>query len=154
MAAPAVPQNSLSLLVNEPTHITFGPYSIDVTPLTVGELPAVLRHAGPILNMLATVRSQEDAVALVLDHGEAIIEIVALAARLPGDQVRALTPDLMGELFFGLIEVNGDFFVRRMKPLSERALAVMARLQGEAASSANTGAPASTDSTGQPSSPA
>lgn len=147
MPAPNVPQNTLSILVNEPTHITFGPYSIEATPITVGELPAVLRHAGPIIEAVQSISTIEDAIALFAAHGDALIEITALAARLPIEQVRALTPDLAAELFIGLLELNSDFFARRMGPGLLRAGEILGRV-GEPA------APQATSSTGPTSSPA
>lgn len=142
----AAPQNTLAILANEPTRIAFGDYSIDATPLTVGELPAILRHAGPILGVLQTVQTAQDAVVLFLDHGDALIEITALAARLPSDQVRALTVDVAAELFFALLEVNADFFVGRMGRAAQTARRAIERIEA--------GTKVAARSTGPTSSPA
>jgi len=133
----AVPRNTLAILANEPTHVTFGDYALDATPLTIGELPAILRHAEPLFNVLDRVKTIEDAVALFLDHGDALIEITAIAARLPAEQVRALTPDAAAELFLALLEVNADFFVRRMGRAHERARQVAEIITGALQGAAN-----------------
>lgn len=126
-------QNSLDILVNTPTPLQFGTYSIEATPLTTGELPAVLAKIGHLLPLLQAVHSAADVAALLADHGDALIEAAAIAARLPLDQVQALAPDECVELMFGLIEVNVDFFVQRMTRLTGRAVEARARMEALAA---------------------
>ncbi|WP_290889375.1 hypothetical protein [Arenimonas sp.] len=124
-------QNSLDTLVNEPVQIEVGGVALHVTPLTVGQLPTVLRLAQPFLLLLDTVRSAEDALALIADHGDAIVAIAAIAADVPQDQVARLTPDLLAELFIKLLELNADFFGPRLPALQARVAAGMARLQAK-----------------------
>lgn len=122
-------RNSLSILVNPPTPISFGRYQLEVTPLTAAELPKVLHHVGVLLPLLDSVQSIEDCVALLADHGDALLAVCAIGARLPREQVDALMPDEVAELLLALIEVNMDFFGPRLARLRAQADGLAERMR-------------------------
>lgn len=120
--------NSLSILANAPVDVEFGDYRLPLTPLTTLEAQQVIALVGAQLPLVALVKTPEDAFALLADHGDRLVRAVAVAARLPLDQVQALTPDVFVELLLGVVEVNADFFIARTSRLAQRVERVRARL--------------------------
>lgn len=119
-------QNSLTILANPSTQIEFGPYTIEVTPIEVGELPVLLEAVTPAWSGLERLSALEtldelQAVGMVMGtNGAAILQAISIMARLPLEQVNQLTPDLAAELLVKLLKVNADFFAPRMRAMMER----------------------------------
>jgi hypothetical protein len=100
---------------------------VTVSPITVGQYPALFAHLGPLL---ATVsRTPEglferlqagDATGgdlawlaeLVQEHGAHLIAALAVAVNRPRDWVAGLLVDRVLELVVIVLQVNGDFFSR------------------------------------------
>lgn len=136
------PRNSLSILANTPTAVTFGRYQLELTPITTGELNQLLPLVGHLLPLLDAVNTAEDVLALLADHGDRVLQAVAIAARLPREQVDALMPDEVAELLLGLMEVNVDFFVHRTTSLTARVQAGRERLAAALTAAGKTPLPA------------
>lgn len=100
----------------QPHPVTIDGETLTLTPITVGQLPTVMRALrGVNLERLADTDLQ-GLIDLIADHGDAIVTAVAAASRQTPERVAAL--DLMD--FIGLltavIEVNADFFALRVAP--------------------------------------
>ena len=134
-------QSALDALVALPVTISVGNVPLDVTPLTMSQLPRILRLAQPFLVLLETVRSAEDVLALMADHGEAITEITAIAADVPLETLKRVSVDHVAELFMGVLEVNADFFAARLPALMARLQAGMAKVGGAVPSGPNGSTP-------------
>ncbi len=102
--------------------VTVGGETLALTPITIGELPAMVRIVRPIAGLL---RGEIDWLALFSDQGEAVLAALALAARQPRAFVDALPADEAMTLAASVLEVNGDFFVRRFLPAFERLIAAL-----------------------------
>lgn len=116
-----------------PVSITVGGETIDITPLKVGELPAFARAVRPITERLATA---PDWLALLSDHGEHVIEALAIASRRDVAWVAGLNIDDAIRLAEVVFEVNADFFVKKIVPEIERASLKINKVLGQIPSSA------------------
>ena len=96
---------------------------LDLTPLRVGELPAFVRAIRPFAERLTTA---VDWFGVCADHGEALLEALALASRRPRLWVEGLSLDEAIRLAEALLEVNADFFLRRVSPEIDRVASRLA----------------------------
>jgi hypothetical protein len=100
---------------------------IEVKPLTIGQLPKLVRTARPVVNAVLALQSlPEDSdgdgfvdllVGLVADHGEAIYQAAAICIGKTPEWVAGGDLDEFVVLAKALVEVNRDFFVQRLGPL-------------------------------------
>jgi hypothetical protein len=103
-----------------PLSIEIAGERIDLTPLKVGEVPAFARAMQPIA---ASVSASPDWLALLAEHGEAVITAIAIATRRPVDWVAGLDLDGAVRLAEAVFGVNADFFIRRLLPSVTQAAA-------------------------------
>ena len=102
-----------------PVVLVIGGERLELTPLKVGELPAFARAVQPVA---ASLSASPDWLALLAEHGEAVIEAVAIASRRPAEWVAGLGLDEAVRLAEAVFEVNADFFIQRVLPgLTEAA---------------------------------
>ena len=100
---------------------------IELTPLKVGEVPAFARAVQPIA---ASLSASPDWLAILAEHGEAVIDVVAIASRRPPEWVTNLALDDAVRLAEAVFEVNADFFIQRVLPsLTEAATRVSQTLR-------------------------
>jgi hypothetical protein len=132
-----MPDQSLETLAAAGLTVEVGGARLEITPIRVRELPAFARAIGPIL---ADLEGGVDLAALLAAHPEAIIAATAIGARLPLEQVNDLALDELLALAFAVLEVNADFFARRIAPAltagSERLATRLAGLSSTPASGA------------------
>lgn len=103
-----------------PLSIEIAGERIDLTPLKVGEVPAFARAMQPIA---ASVSASPDWLALLAEHGEAVIAAIAIATRRPVEWVAGLDLDEAVRLAEAVFGVNADFFIRRLLPSVTQAAA-------------------------------
>ena len=113
-------KDTFAALPPMPASVEIAGEHIELTPLKVGEVPAFARAVQPIAVSLS---ASPDWLAMLAEHGEAVIAAVAIATRRPVDWVADL--DLvdavhLAEAVFG---VNADFFLRRLLPSVTQAAA-------------------------------
>ena len=96
-----------------PLSIEIAGERIDLTPLKVGEVPAFARAVQPIA---AGLSASPDWLALLAEHGEAVIATIAIATRRPVVWVAGLDLDEAVRLAEAVFGVNADFFIRRLLP--------------------------------------
>lgn len=130
----------LDALANTPLTVTVGGRPVDITPIRVVELPAMLRACEPIFTQL----SAGDVAAALLQNPDAAIVAIAVGARLTRAEIDALALDELIDLGGAVLQVNADFFARRLAPAfvsaSEkvtRALAGSMPLSGWSAQDSN-----------------
>ena len=120
-----------------PVVLVIGGERLELTPLKVGELPAFARAVQPVA---ASLSASPDWLALLAEHGEAVIEAVAIASRRPAEWVAGLGLDEAVRLAEAVFEVNADFFIQRVLPgLTEAAARIStlgARIPGATHSNA------------------
>ena len=121
-----------------PVTLVVGGERLELTPLKVGDVPAFARAVQPVA---ASLSASPDWLALLAEHGEAVIDAVAIASRRPPEWVTNLALDDAVRLAEAVFEVNADFFIQRVLPsLTEAATRVSqtlgARIPGATPSSA------------------
>ena len=105
-----------------PVTLVIGGERLELTPIKVGEVPAFAKAVQPVALSLS---ASPDWLALLAEHGEAVIEAVAIASRRPAEWVRDLELDEAVRLAEAVFEVNADFFIQRVLPsLTEAATRV------------------------------
>lgn len=124
------------LEVLEPTGVAveFRGESVEITPLTVGHLPRLVRMARPVIDALmaldpealdkvAAVGADSDAdqlgvvFDLVGEHGDAVIDAAAFCSGRNRDWVAGGDLAEFIALVRAVIGVNRDFFTRKLGPL-------------------------------------
>lgn len=103
-----------------PVALVIADEALELTPLKVGELPAFTRAIRPFAERLGT---EPDWLSLLAEHGEAVLAALAIASRRPRAWIDGLDLDEAIRLAEALLEVNADFFVRRVSPQIARAAA-------------------------------
>lgn len=103
---------------------------LSIRPLTVGQLPRLVRTARPAINAVLALQDLPDdpavdgfvdlLVSLVADHGESVYQAVAICIDRPVEWVAGGELDEFVALSKLLVEVNRDFFVQRLGPLLGR----------------------------------
>ena len=105
-----------------PVTLVIGGERLELTPLKVGDVPAFARAVQPVA---ASLSASPDWLALLAEHGEAVIDAVAIASRRPPEWVTNLALDDAVHLAEAVFEVNADFFIHRVLPsLTEAATRV------------------------------
>lgn len=126
--------SDLDVLVPQAQVLELAGQRLTISPLVVGELPAMLKAVRPFAEQLA---GEPDWLALLCDHGDALLTALALASRQPRDRVDALALDDAITLAAAVFEVNADFFVRRVAPkVGDLAQNLNGRLAGSTPSPA------------------
>lgn len=115
-----MPDNDLDVL-DPPDHtVTVAGQPITIRPLTIGQLPRFARAIRPAAPLLSG-DADPDWLALVAEHGEALIEAAAVATGIEQKDLEALAPDEFVLLCGAIFETNVSFFVDRLAPAMERA---------------------------------
>jgi len=121
----------LAALPPVPTSIVIGGERIELTPIKVGEVPAFTRAVQPaVATLSSSLSASPDWLALLAEHGEAVIEAVAIASRRPPEWVAGLALDEAVRLAEAVFEVNADFFIRRVLPSMTEAAARVSQTLG------------------------
>lgn len=117
--------DELEALEPSGSSITYRGESIEVKPLTVGQIPKLIRKARGAINVLLAMEAVPDSnelgfVDLVVDlignHGEEIYEGVAICVRKDPAWIADGDADEFLVLAKAVFEVNRDFFARRLGP--------------------------------------
>jgi hypothetical protein len=120
--------SDLDVLVPQPQVVDLAGQRLAISPLVLGELPAMLKAVQPFAQRLA---DEPDWLALLSDHGDALLTALAIASRQPREWVDALALDDAITLAATVFEVNADFFVRRIAPkVGDLAQRLNSRLAG------------------------
>ncbi|MGB5583691.1 MAG: hypothetical protein WBO93_08865 [Gammaproteobacteria bacterium] len=130
--------DQLSEIICEGKLIEINGGSLIITPLKVRELPAFTRALQPIIEPLGQIMggavSQGGLVSLMAE-GEHLIDAVVIASREPDEWVNDLELDDFILLAMAVMEVNADFFARRLMPMMEKVLSKAAGMQSASDSS-------------------
>lgn len=111
---------------------------LEVAPLTLGELPALL---AVLRDSATSLGAGFDPVALVVEHPDLAIRLIAVLTRQPPEFLMALSLDEAAALLVAAIEANESFFVRNGRALvaaMARAMAAVGPSPSPASSSADT----------------
>ncbi|UZF25290.1 hypothetical protein [Ralstonia pseudosolanacearum] len=106
--------DDLDKLIPQVAELVVGGEALAIEPLKVGRLPAFLRAISPTLLQLNA--PQIDWLGLFIEHGDDLLQAVAIAVDKPRSWVDALAADEAILLAAKVVEVNADFFTRTVLP--------------------------------------
>lgn len=116
-----------SVIAPAPATATLLGKPVEITPLTIGEIPKFARAIRPLVgsftSMLGGQFSAELLLDLAADHGDALIEAAALGSRVPLEDVRKAEPGEFFDLVGAVVRVNKDFLKGRLKQAMQAAMA-------------------------------
>jgi len=108
-------EDELDVLDPEVVTINAGGETIEVSPLTIGQLPKFLRCIKDAdIDLSDDV--DVDVLALIADGGEDIIDAVAVAVDRAPEFISTLDLEEFTEITAAVLHVNMDFFARRLAP--------------------------------------
>jgi len=110
--------DDLNTLFPQPVAVEAGGDKIEITPILTRELAPMIDACRPIMAELAT----GDALTALTNHPAALIRAVSIGARVSEDRLGALPLDEMLAVAVAVIEVNADFFARRLAPAMNAAM--------------------------------
>ena len=119
-----------------------GDRPVEIRPLKVRQLPAFARALQPALPVLAPLFAADDdvaamdVVALLGSLGDDLIDAVAIGAALDRDAIEELEIDKFLELAMAVLQVNLDFFIRRLLPTVGRQVQKLTQATGTPSPSA------------------
>jgi hypothetical protein len=120
--------SELDTLVPQAQSLEIAGRQLRISPLVIGELPAMLKAVRPFADQLA---GDPDWFGLLSEHGDDLLDALALGSRQSRDWVDALALDDAITLATSVFEVNADFFVHRVVPkVSALAQGLNGRLAG------------------------
>ena len=126
-------QEELGQLFPAPVKVAIAGRDIEVAPLTLGELPALLallHNAGSTVNV-----SGFDPLVLLVEQPDLAVNLIAVLTRQEAAWLKALALDDAAALLVAAIEANQSFFVRHGRALVaavERAMGAVGRLPSPA----------------------
>lgn len=118
---------SLETLIPQPDEINVGGESMEILPLTIGQLTRVMKALKPAL---ADVQGEINLTLLAADHGDTLLATVAAATGKDLAWLDALQSDEFIRLAGKLLEVNADFFTRRVLPEITAAAEKIGKVSG------------------------
>lgn len=103
----------LDTLIPQPVEITAGGETFNIMPITIGQLSRVLKALRPAL---ADMQGEINLTMLAAEHGETLLAAVSAATGKDVEWLDKVPPDDFVRLAGVLLEVNADFFTRRVLP--------------------------------------
>lgn len=112
----------LERLVPPTITVMVGGESLLLSPVRLGQLPALVRAAAPIFDRLAS----GNVVQVLLEEPDAVLHAVQAATGIERARIDALALDEAVDLVAAVIELNADFFTRAVAPRIGAATARLA----------------------------
>ena len=117
-------EKEITLLFPQGKEVTLNGKAITIKPFGFGKFPRLLKLIKGIDTgdkLPASVEGVEDMaktdiLSLITDNAETVVEICALATNLPTKAFDEMPPDEAVDLVQAIVEVNADFFIRRLQP--------------------------------------
>lgn len=118
----------LETLNPQPVTIEAGGEKLAILPLTIGQLTRVMKALKPAL---ADIQGEINLTLLAVDHGDTLLAAVSAATGKPVEWLEALQTDEFIKLAGLLLEVNADFFTRRVLPEITQAAEKIGKASGD-----------------------
>ena len=114
--------SELETLIPQPVPVEIAGETLLLTPVVIGEIPKLLKAITPFTGALI---SDPDWIGLLSEHGEAVLDALAICSRKPRPWIDALTLDEAVRLFQAVFEATADIFVQRVAPAIQQASQVI-----------------------------
>lgn len=106
--------------------------TITITPFKFGQLGAAMKAAQPIsaalMESFGSPNQMDAMMSLMAESGDHMVNLVVVGTGLPRKEVEQLGLDDALSCMIGVLEVNGDFFVRKVLPTLKGNMAGLAAL--------------------------
>ncbi len=107
--------------------LTVGENEITIKPLKIGQLAKFAKAIKPVMGKISGIEFTQDQIAnlivdLMIDHSDNLLEMISIATKLTKEQVEDLDPDVFLEIVAAIIEVNSDFFIRKVLPMIAKTM--------------------------------
>lgn len=111
--------DDLTKVIPQTTSRTYNGITIQIAPFKIGKLQRVLSAVQPISHMLMNRQpdQQIDTGSLFLLYADDCLTLLEVLADQSREWVNELEQDEAFDLFSRLLEVNIDFFIRRVLPI-------------------------------------
>jgi hypothetical protein len=116
---------SLEILEPAVRAVSAGGRLVEVRPLRVRQIPAIVRALRPVLGSLPKEMDGAALLELYCEHAESITAAIAVMVDLAPEEVGELEIGAAIELFAICLEVNRDFFTRTLPGLFGKAAAAI-----------------------------
>lgn len=128
---------SMAVLATPVNTISVRGKTLDVSPLTLAELPAFTAAARPVFHLLRNMDGDDEGVLfdLLENHPADFAALVAAGARTDVAWVMTLPLEDVYSAAEAVVAANRDFFIRRLLPLLVQAIALGNRQTGATSSS-------------------
>lgn len=103
---------SLDVYIPAPRLVSAGGKDLAILPLRVRQIPAFTRYVSPVIAPLAG----GDLLTAIATGGDDLVRAVAVATGESEDWLADLYPDDFLAITTAVVEVNADFFARRVLP--------------------------------------
>lgn len=111
--------DDLETIVGETRTLTIADQPVEISALKVREIPPVIRALKPIMGPISALFDEQLTAESIIEmsmRGENLITAVSIASRQPVEWVGDLMADDLVVLAMAIVEVNADFFVKRLMP--------------------------------------
>lgn len=105
--------DELETLYPQPEEIEAGGEKLTILPLSTGQIMRVMKALKPAL---VDIQGEINITMIAAGHGETLVAAVSAATGKPIEWVENIPPDEFIRLAGKLLEVNADFFTRRVLP--------------------------------------
>ena len=103
-----------------PTRVELSDGSVlEISPVRLGQVPRLVAAVRPLVTELS---GEPDWLALLLTHGDAVLDLLAICTRRKREWVDELALDDAVRLCAAVFEVNVDFFVAQVAPALQGAV--------------------------------
>ena len=102
----------------DPVIVNLSCSALELTPIRLGELPRLLMVVRPLVSELT---SDPDWLALLSQHGDAVLDLLAITTRRERAWINDLSLEDAVLLASAVFEVNADFFVAHVVPAIQGA---------------------------------
>lgn len=115
--------DELEVLNPPQASVQFGGESVTVTPIRMGKLQAFTRVVRPIASdIMEALGGSGDLLTTIELHCDRLIEAVQIATGIEREKLDNALPDEFIALAKAVIEINADFFARRLLPAVKTAV--------------------------------
>lgn len=123
--------SDLETMIPRPVALDVAGKKLEILPIKVGKLPAFIRAVAPFIAVFGQRRTEIDFVALLGEHGDAVLDACAIGAGVDRAWIDELDAAQLVRVAQAVVEVNMDFFIRNLTPAISQATAGVGAMIGE-----------------------
>lgn len=115
-------QAEIDKLIPVSNTLTIGDKTIEVKTMKVKQLSQVLKAVRPFIGAFTDKENPVDIMSLLIANTDDVVSLISILTGESTEWVEELEIDSLVEVFSKLVEVNLDFFTRRVFPSLSQAM--------------------------------